>query len=367
MLTQEIAEEIVKETMRRLNRNINIMDPTGTIIASGDSTRISYFHEGGFHVIKSGKPLVITKHNKDQWRGSKIGINLPIEFQNKIIGVIGITGEQNEVEEFGELVKMTTEMMIKQSYLATQSEWQARSKEETFVELVKEKPNYDFIDQRLELLQINLIPPFHMFLIEIKLIKIQSQSLIRKLEEIFNKKCTLIGFLEVGRMFILSSGISSKQAIDKINIIQDMLTKLQIQCKIGYGTPVYTREMLKVSFNESEIALSIGKVRELSFNSYSNMEAEALIIQIDEDLKKRFLERIFPTIDAKVIETLQAFFQCNFNITETASKLFIHRNTLIYRLKKIKEETGYDPQVFKDSVPLQLAIWMYVNKLSTTN
>lgn len=367
LLTQEIAEEIVKETMRRLNRNINIMDPTGTIIASGDSSRISFFHAGGLHVIKTGKPLVITKKNQHQWAGSKIGINLPIEFKKEIIGVIGITGEQKDVEEFGDLVKMTTELMIRQSYLASQLEWHYRSKEETFVELVKQNPNYDFVNQRLELLNINLIPPFHVFLIELKSIKFQSQLLIRKIEEIFNKNRTLIGFLEVGRMFILTTGISSEKALEKIFLVQEILNRLEIHSKIGYGTPVNSKESIKVSFKESELALLIGKVRDLPFKSYMDIEAEALILQIDEDLKKRFLERILPNINDKIIETLQAFFKYNLNIAETSNKLFVHRNTLIYRLKKIKEETGYDPQVFNDSVPLQLAIWIYVNKHSEMN
>lgn len=74
---------------------------------------------------------------------------------------------------------------------------------------------------------------------------------------------------------------------------------------------------------------------------------------------QRYLRRILPNATNKVIQTLQTFFDCNLNITETAKSLDIHRNTLIYRLKKIKEDTGYDPQIFKDAVPLQIAVWMY--------
>jgi carbohydrate diacid regulator len=79
MLTQEVAEAIVEETMLRLNRNINIIDKSGIVIASGDSSRINCFHEGGLHAIQTGKTLLITKENEDQWKGSKLGINLPIE------------------------------------------------------------------------------------------------------------------------------------------------------------------------------------------------------------------------------------------------------------------------------------------------
>nr|WP_285890411.1 helix-turn-helix domain-containing protein [Halalkalibacter oceani] len=55
---------------------------------------------------------------------------------------------------------------------------------------------------------------------------------------------------------------------------------------------------------------------------------------------------------------MQTFFQYNMNITETAQALFVHRNTLMYRLKRIKEKTDYDPQLFADAVTLQIAIWI---------
>ncbi|MFJ7509201.1 sugar diacid recognition domain-containing protein [Peribacillus simplex] len=63
MLTQEIAMEIVKQTTNRLNRNINIMDDKGTIIASGNRERIDQLHFGAMEVLKTGKPLII--HEKD--------------------------------------------------------------------------------------------------------------------------------------------------------------------------------------------------------------------------------------------------------------------------------------------------------------
>lgn len=80
MLTREIAAEIVKQTMVRLDRNINIMDDRGKIIASGNSDRINTIHEGATEVLRTGRAVTIS--DKDiQWKNSYPGVNLPIHFQ----------------------------------------------------------------------------------------------------------------------------------------------------------------------------------------------------------------------------------------------------------------------------------------------
>lgn len=362
MLTKEIADEIVKETMRRLKRNINIIDISGTIIASGDSKRINLFHEGGLHVVKTGIPLIITEQNKDYWKGCKLGINLPIEFQNNIIGAIGISGAIEDVEEFGDLVKMTTELMIKQSFIATKSEWHQRTKEETFEEIIKQNPNFDTVNQRLELLNINLFAPFNLFLIDIKAVNFQSQLLIRKIEETFNKNQTLTGFIKLNQMFILASGIPSDTALKKITYIIEVLKQLQVPCKIGYSTIVNELKMIKISYREAQIVLKLKEKQPLSIlNKYADRELEGLIYQVDKEITTNYLNRTFPNIAPHLIETLQTFFDFNLSITETAKHLFVHRNTLIYRIKKVKEVTGLDPQNFTDAVKLQIAIWVYEN------
>ncbi|MHC2994187.1 MAG: hypothetical protein IBV53_01585 [Candidatus Atribacteria bacterium] len=108
-ITHKLAQNIVDKTMSILERNINIMDENGVIIGSGDRSRLNQYHEGAAQVIKEGKKLEIYSNDINHLVGAKPGINLPIEHNNKIIGVVGITGEPNEVSPFGEVIKMTVE------------------------------------------------------------------------------------------------------------------------------------------------------------------------------------------------------------------------------------------------------------------
>jgi carbohydrate diacid regulator len=116
-ITHKLAQDIVDKTMNILGRNINIMDENGVIIGSGDKSRLNQFHEGAAQVIKEGKKLEIYSKDINHLVGAKPGINLPIEYNDKIIGVVGITGEPNEVTPFGEVIKMTVEMMLQQEFL----------------------------------------------------------------------------------------------------------------------------------------------------------------------------------------------------------------------------------------------------------
>ncbi|MCM3714523.1 helix-turn-helix domain-containing protein [Alkalihalobacillus oceani] len=357
MLTKEIAEEIVKETMNRLKRNINIIDPDGIIIASGDPSRVGLFHAGGLQVIKTGQPLVITAENEKNLPGSKTGINLPIEFQHAIVGAIGITGQKEDVEEFGDLVKMTTELMIKQASMASKQEWQQRLKEDTFTALLNPPINAEQIEQQLKQLAIQLHAPYHVFLIDLQQEKLADTTILKQIEQIIYPDRSLVGFHEGSKIFALTSGYTPQRLRKKLQAVKEMLTKANVRCQIGYGTPAEQLEAVAISFKEAELALRI-RTGSKTFVSYEDIETEALIYQLDQLTKSRFLTRVFPQLTPKTKETLQTFFQYNMNITETAQALFVHRNTLMYRLKRIKEKTDYDPQLFADAVTLQIAIWI---------
>ncbi|MFT9846298.1 CdaR family transcriptional regulator [Aneurinibacillus sp. REN35] len=357
MLTEKIAGEIVRETMIRLNRNINIMDHTGTIIASGNPERINRLHEGALEVLLTGNPVIIHENSKNHWKGAEPGINLPIMFQERIIGVIGITGKPEEIAEFGELVKMITEMMISQSFLTSQSEWKQRVKELIFEELTAMQLKQESIEQRLALLNIRLGPPFQVALVELENNTLTNQELIERIEETLHNPHMLTGYVNGNRLFILASHLTEKAFIQKLQRMQSMLRYITIPFRIGLGTMKTAQEHIRLSLQEAKWALLLGK-REQDLIQYTEIETKALINQIDEQAKQDYIERIAGSLSDRMLETLDVFFECNLHIGEAAKKLYIHRNTLIYRLKKIKQETGLNPQVFQDGVSLQLAVWI---------
>ncbi|MTI59547.1 MAG: hypothetical protein FH762_06080 [Firmicutes bacterium] len=104
-LNPKLAKKIVDKTMNVLGKNINIMDCNGIIIASGERKRVNSFHEISTKVFEKGSTIIIGENEAEKYKGVKSGINLPIKFNSKIIGVVGITGKIGEVEGYGEIVK----------------------------------------------------------------------------------------------------------------------------------------------------------------------------------------------------------------------------------------------------------------------
>ncbi|WP_017729136.1 CdaR family transcriptional regulator [Halalkalibacterium ligniniphilum] len=356
MLTQEIAKDIVEQMTIRLNRNINIMDSTGTIIASADPSRINQVHDGAIEVLQTGHTLVIYPEERSKWNRSLPGINLPIEFQNDIVGVIGITGAPEEIREFGELVKMNTEIMLRQAYLMEQLEWKQRLKDQIFESLIRDSYDLKTIQQKLELIEMTIKPPYQVALLDVSS-SLKRSQLMDIFEQVFSFHKTFIGFLGMNQIYILTTGSQTEIVQKKLTKIIDNFYLKKLTARVGSGSSVSSLDEIKLSFQEAVHALTLGE-SEKTFISYTDIKTKALIYQVDKETKKRYYESILNNLSEKLIDTLEHFFQSNLNIGDCAKSMYIHRNSLIYRLNKVKEITGYNPRELKDVLPLQLAIWL---------
>ena len=132
---------------------------------------------------------------------------------------------------------------------------------------------------------------------------------------------------------------------------------------IGVGTVVDNIKDLARSYKEAQVALEVGKVFDTDKNivSYENLGIGRLIYQLPTTLCEMFLQEVFKkgsmeTLDREALVTIQAFFENNLNVSETSRKLFVHRNTLVYRLEKIRKMTGLDLREFEDAITFKVAL-----------
>ncbi|GAL06522.1 sugar diacid utilization regulator SdaR [Photobacterium aphoticum] len=113
-LNATIARQIVERAMKIIHHSVNVMDEHGRIIGSGDPSRLNQRHEGAILALNDNRVVEIDPGTALQLKGVKPGINLPIVFQHQTIGVVGISGEPEQVRNYGELVKMTAELIVEQ-------------------------------------------------------------------------------------------------------------------------------------------------------------------------------------------------------------------------------------------------------------
>ena len=145
-------------------------------------------------------------------------------------------------------------------------------------------------------------------------------------------------------------------------------------CVVGIGTTVTGIKDLARSFKEAQSALEVAKVfdTDRTIVSYDNLGIARLIYQLPTTLCDMFLKEVFKrgsieSLDQETLFTIQRFFENNLNVSETSRKLFVHRNTLVYRLEKIKKLTGLDLREFEDAIVFKVALMVkkYLNASPT--
>ena len=132
---------------------------------------------------------------------------------------------------------------------------------------------------------------------------------------------------------------------------------------VGIGTVATHLRDLAKSYKEAQIAIEVGKVfdTEKYVINYENLGIGRLIYQLPTTLCEMFLQEVFKknpidALDQETLFTINKFFENNLNVSETARKLFVHRNTLVYRLEKIKKLTGLDLREFDDAITFKVAL-----------
>ncbi|MCD7890346.1 MAG: helix-turn-helix domain-containing protein [Ruminococcus sp.] len=171
----------------------------------------------------------------------------------------------------------------------------------------------------------------------------------------------------------LKSTVDSKDLEKLARSIVDTLSCEFYTCvNVGIGTAVTGVENLARSFKEAQTALEVGKVfdTDKAIVSYDNLGIARLIYHLPMTICETFLHEVFKkgsidSLDHETLFTIQKFFENNLNVSETSRKLFVHRNTLVYRLEKIKKMTGLDLREFDHAIIFKIALM--VKKYLSTN
>ena len=132
---------------------------------------------------------------------------------------------------------------------------------------------------------------------------------------------------------------------------------------IAYGTIVGEIKEVSRSYKEARMALNVGKIffSERQVIAYSSLGIGRLIYQLPIPLCKMFIKEIFEgkspdDFDEETLTTINKFFENSLNVSETSRQLYIHRNTLVYRLDKLQKSTGLDLRVFEDAITFKIAL-----------
>ncbi|MDF2536977.1 MAG: Transcriptional regulator [Bacillales bacterium] len=356
-LLPRLAKKIIHEVKKLISEDIIIVSNEGYIVASTDSRRLNKFHEGALECIRTKKNLIIDESDLHKFRGVKPGVNFPLIYNQKVIGVIGITGNPDKVMPYGKLLKKMTELMIHEKYITEQIDWEQKTLVSFVFDWLQLKTLTTDLVDRAKLInfdtdknrQIILFATDNQDSRSEKFIKFITHKLLK------DKKDYIISWGS-DRFLVLLEGsrTSTTLRLQLDDLKKEYKLLFDSDIFIGVGQVVQPNN-LYISYEQSCLALeeSIRK-KELIFEEH--LRIEMLLREIPSDIKKEYLKRtIDPLIyDEQLIGTLRCFFKNNLSIKETAEEMHIHINTLHYRLKKIEEKTGISIKKFENLVTFYL-------------
>ena len=167
---------------------------------------------------------------------------------------------------------------------------------------------------------------------------------------------------------VLIKKLDDGQGYDDIGAVADTIVDMMqmeamINVRVAYGTIVNELKDVSKSYKEAMMALEVGRIfyNENRVAAYNNLGIGRLIYQLPENLCHMYVEEIFgdnipDDLDEETINTINKFFENSLNISETSRQLFVHRNTLVYRIEKLQKQTGLDIRLFDDALTLKIAL-----------
>lgn len=361
LLNKQLAQEIVNRTMGIIGKNINIMDNRGVIIGSGDEKRIDDIHEGAVIVIEQGTGFEISDEEAKSLLGVRPGINLPIFFDGKILGVIGITGSPDEIRSFGELVRMAAELSLQQAVLMNEIQWDERLKEELVSQIIHNEGKHDplFLERAMRL-GINL----KLERVAIVIMTPDSKKTYVYLKSRLKKDDLLL--MQNDRIVVLK--VVPRDDMDHFlrktteTWLNGLRVNEQIQVKIGVGQfheglPGFTE-----SYRQAVLTLNSGLKLSPQNDVYMYEDYYLPVFMLSAsdkgltgDLQPFYKSLMEKDVKGELTESLRALINTNGDMNKAAQSLFVHRNTLRYRLDKITEITGKDPRKTTDLLHLYLS------------
>ncbi len=380
-ISKRSANYIVQEISKIIGEKINMMNGDGVIIASSDVSRIGSFHAAAKELIDQKLQEVVVKSDCE-YEGARPGMNLAINFQEEIVGVIGVTGPYEEVSKYGQIIKKMTEILLLDQYYKEQRDIDKRIKERYLDEwMFGESKNItpQFVKQGGSL-QIDITIPRRILAVSLKSIKnmdaADEQRMIDSAEKIMRdmiKDIKYSCFLKSSTELICAMPDCSDE--DMLKLAEQMKLEVETRyplkfcCGIDAGCEGYI-------FIHNNILKAI-KALKTSMRSpqkgirlYTSITMEIFQSELSENIKREYINRIFrdssiEEID-RWIQLLNAFYEEEGSINATAQRLFMHKNTLQYKLNKIKERTGYDPRSIRYSSLFYNAIHFYQDIHSNT-
>ena len=359
-MSNRLFQGVVHQMKDAVERVIGVVDESGVVVACSELTKIGEVRQGvAEEITYSPKSFIlngttyspITAGSKSEYYVFVDGDDKLAEKISKILVVsfINIKNLYDEKYDKGSFIKnIILDNILPSDIYVKSKELHFNTEEVRIVFLVKFYSRSDMMP--FEMLQ-NMFPD-------------KSKDYVISVGE---QDVVLVKDIKPG---------TERKEIEKMaaNIVTTLNNEYYAKVAIGISTVVDNIKDLARAYKEAQVALDVGKVFETEKNiiSYENLGIGRLIYQLPTTMCEMFLQEVFKkgsldSLDKETLMTIQCFFENNLNVSETSRKLFVHRNTLVYRLEKIRKLTGLDLREFEHAITFKVALMVqkYLKSISS--
>lgn len=375
-LSSEDLQKILDTINLRFDHPICIGNAKGYIVASYHRRSTGQLH-GGFVKILNENLSELLLYEDHEIPGILKGVNYPLVIGHKVVGLIGISGDVEEVSYFSGLIRILIEQLVQ----AADNEYQRSSAKRMYSNFIYEwlletrLDNDEDFQARGRMLGINTDVPRYVAVLDIR----QDASLLDKpspperetftLPSILNESLTdhIRDFLTardpqhccamVGDTYVLLLRQHSAESIHALllDLQQQVATSVKSQqCFIGVGMLASEKEDVRNSYHQARLASNIASQTPKlgSIVYYGSLDLQLLVFSAPQRYKKELFDRVFKGFSKEeirdAVELIHTYIDTNGSLKRCAEALFIHKNSLQYRLNRFARQTGYDLRNLSD-------------------
>lgn len=352
-IKKNLASQIVNAVKDVCEKDINFITPEGKILASTDPGRLNTYHEIGHQAAREGR--LITIYQNDLYPGTRAGVNLPVYHNGELLAVIGISGDPNEVLKYANLAEHITKLLVREN----EGNLLSRSLEQKRTYLIQKLlRGVALTNEDRQMLPGGV--SFHQDsfcrILLIRLNQSQEENLPAaepRIYGLFHSLGLSLFCYQYPREYLAVMENSEFQI--RQSYLSDFALHNSSSLKLGVGKSTPLRK-LNQSLQTARTALKSASFSHSSYVLFEYLNLELLLSSVDQETRRDYLTRTVSSLSEEDRQLLQLYYEENMSLAAVCRKLYLHKNTLQYRLNRIFRITGLNPRNFKDAVLLYLGL-----------
>lgn len=375
-LSQHNALQIVSNINEIIQQKMNIMNSNGIIIASSDELRIGSFHAGAKKIIDEHLDELIVNEDGG-YEGTRAGINYPLVVDGEVIGVVGVTGSDEQTFSYAKIVKRMTELLVQELALREAQETEDSMRNRFLDEWLNgdsKNINKQFVERGLSIGIDIRVPRRFLAMSVYDASGSASKEHFRRLEqaEHYLQQLSSYGTYHFSLLApsLLITGLPAQDDAQLLKTAEDyrqlIENRYQVNVAIGIDSAQNAKDYLlayRACLQAKKALHACMRTHRQDIRFYDDLNMEIFTDELSETVKREYIHKIFCNMSdeeiLKASQVLETYYDTGGSVAQSAARLYIHKNTMQNRLKQIEARTGRDPRSIRTSSLFYNALYFY--------